>query len=201
MKNKMQIDKKIPPARDHQSNLSAQLLSNSDSESVPQQLAQLMNMTELSQAKPSLWQRFANLSISRKQLIALIASELVSILGIGVVSRFLITSNLHALSLEQAKSELAVTEMTYNIKVNQMGFGFRGQSDNTAIIRAARLNAYNQSLSPALKAEVKQILKNEIDARTMEYATLVGKDFKIIANANADRQGEIFNPDNLVSEV
>lgn len=158
-------------------------------------------MTELSQVKPSLWQRFANLSISRKQLIALIASELVSILAIGVVSIFLITSNLHALSLEQAKSELAVTEMTYNIKVNQMGFGFRGQSDNTAIIRAARLNASNQSLSQALKTEVKQILTNEIDARTIEYATLVGKDFKIIVNANADRQGEIFNPDNLVSEV
>ncbi len=153
------------------------------------------------QTKPSLWQWFSNLSISRKQLIALIASEVISILGLTVVSRFLITSNLQAILLEQAKSELAVTDMAYNIKVNQMGFGFRGQSDNAAIIKAARFYNSGESLSQALKTDLKQILANEVKARNIEYATLVGKDYKIIANANADRQGEVFNPDNLVSEV
>lgn len=153
------------------------------------------------QIKPSLWQWFCNLSISRKQLIALIASEIISILGLTVVSRFLITSSLQAIFLEQAKSELAVTDMAYNIKVNQMGFGFRGQSDNTSIIKAARLYDSGNSLSQSLKTEVKQILANEIKASNIEYATLVGKDYKIIANANAQREGEVFNPDNLVSEV
>jgi methyl-accepting chemotaxis protein len=148
-----------------------------------------------------MWQWFYNLSISRKQLIALIASELLSILGISLVARCLITTNLQTLLLEQAKSELAVTNMAYNVKVNQMGFGFRGQSDNLAIIQAALAHNVGQTLSPDLKSKVKQILANEIKARKIEYATLVGKNLQIIVNANADRQGEIFNPDNLVSEV
>ncbi|MGI8503338.1 MAG: methyl-accepting chemotaxis protein, partial [Hassallia sp.] len=91
-----------------------------------------MNKLSTLRVKPSLWQNFANLSIARKQFIVLIASELISIFGLSIVSRYLTTSNLQTLSLEQAKSEVAVTDMAYNIKVDQMGFGFRGQSDNTA---------------------------------------------------------------------
>ncbi len=187
--------------KDTQLSSSTNLLNNYHQDSGLEKFAQSINRLSSLRVKPSLWQKFANLSISHKQLIVLIASELIAILGVGIVSRYLTTSNLQALSLEQAKSEVAVTDMAYNIKVNQMGFGFRGQSDNSAIIKAAKLNVSGQSLSPKLKAEVKQILTNEIKARTIEYATLVGKDFKIIVNANADRQGEIFNPDNLVSEV
>ncbi|MBW4475769.1 MAG: HAMP domain-containing protein [Tolypothrix brevis GSE-NOS-MK-07-07A] len=187
--------------KDSQLSSSTHLLDNSHQDSGLKKFAQLRNELHSLRVKPSLLQKFANLSIGRKQLIILIASELISIFGLGIVSRYLTTSNLQALSLEQAKSEVAVTDMAYNIKINQMGFGFRGQSDNTAIIKAAQLNASGQPLTPSLKAEVKQILTNEIKARTIEYATLVGKDFKIIVNGNADRQGEIFNPDNLVNEV
>lgn len=153
------------------------------------------------QAKISLLQRFYNLPISRKQWIALLASELVSILGIGIVGTFVITSGLRTQLLEQAKSEVAVTDINYNIKVNQMGFGFRGQSDNPAIIKAAAIHNSGNALGFGFKAEVKQMLVNEIKARKIEYATLVGKDLRIIVNANSDRTGEIFNPDQLVSEV
>lgn len=195
------MSKHFLTTKDSQFTSETHLLNNSHQDSGFKKFAQSINKLSSLQVKPSLWQNFANLSIARKQLIVLIASELIAILGLGIVSRYLTTSNLQALSLEQAKSEVAVTDMAYNIKVDQMGFGFRGQSDNTAIIKAAKLNASGQSLSPNFKAEVKQILTNEIKARRIEYATLVGKDFKIIVNANADRQGEIFNPDNLVSEV
>lgn len=187
-------------AQNYQS-VSTDYLNNSHQDSELKKIPQPMDEINSLQVNPSLWQKFANLSIGRKQLIALIALELISILGLGLVGRFLTTTNLEALSLEQAKSEVAVTDMAYNIKVNQMGFGFRGQADNTAIIKAAKLNASGQPLSQGLKTEVKQILKNEINARTIEYATLVDKDFKIIVNANADRKGEVFNPDNLVGEV
>ncbi|WP_315790853.1 methyl-accepting chemotaxis protein [Fischerella sp. JS2] len=159
------------------------------------------NFTTSKKVKKIMWQWFSNLSISRKQLIALIASELLSILGISCVARYLISKNLQTLLLEQAKSEVAVTNMAYNVKVNQMGFGFRGQSDNLAIIQAALAHNTGQTLRSDLKSKVKQILANEIKARKIEYATLVGKNLQIIVNANAERQGEIFNPDNLVSEV
>uniref|UniRef100_UPI00058457C6 methyl-accepting chemotaxis protein n=1 Tax=Hassallia byssoidea TaxID=482630 RepID=UPI00058457C6 len=195
------MSKHFLTTKDSQFTSETHLLNNSEQDSGLKKFTQSINKLSSLRVKPSLWQKFANLSIARKQLIVLIASELIAILGLGVVSRYLTTSNLQALSLEQAKSEVAVTNMAYNIKVDQMGYGFRGQSDNTAIIRAAKLNASGQLISPYLKAQVKQILTNEIKARRIEYATLVGKDFKIIVNANADRQGEIFNPDNLVSEV
>ena len=144
---------------------------------------------------------FYNLPISRKQWIALLASELVAILGIGVVGTWIITKGLREQLIEQAKSEVAVADINYNIKINQMGFGFRGQSDNRAIIRATVTYNSGKPLSRFTKAEIKQILANEIKARKIEYATLVSKDGKIILNANNDREGEEFNPDNLVTQV
>jgi twitching motility protein PilJ len=149
----------------------------------------------------SLSQWFYNRRINDKQLIALIVSQLVPILGIGIGGTLIIAQGLRSQLLEQAKSEVAVTDINYNIKINQMAFGFRGQSDNPAIIKVASLNNAGQSVTPAMKAEVKQILQNEIKARKIEYATLVGRDLRIIVNANNDRSGEVFDPGNLVSEV
>ncbi|AKG20313.1 sensor histidine kinase [Calothrix sp. 336/3] len=144
---------------------------------------------------------FYNLPIRRKQLIALFTSEVISIVGLVGTGSLLIISGGRSLLVNQAKSELAVTEINYNIKINQMGFGFRGQSDNVAIISAAQQYSQFQKISPSLQQEVKKILQNEVKARKIEYATLVSQDFRIIANANRDRQGEIFNPQNLVTQV
>lgn len=113
----------------------------------------------------------------------------------------LIISNSRTQLAQKAESELAVTEINYNIKIKQIWFGFRGKSDNRAIIEAAKTYGSGQSLNPQLFTSVKEILKNEIIARNSEYATLVGKDKKIIVNANGDRQGQEFDPNGLVSEV
>jgi methyl-accepting chemotaxis protein len=150
-----------------------------------------------SQVRKSLGlQWFYDLPISRKQLI-IAATSLTSIIGIVGVGAWFNIRGLQTQLVYQAESEVAVTEINYNIKVNQMGFGFRGQADNTAIIAAAQA----QTLTPDLQNQVKQILQNEIKARNIEYATLVGRDLRIIVNANADRRGEVFNPNNLVQEV
>ncbi len=144
---------------------------------------------------------FYNLPIRRKQLIGLFASEVISIVGlVGVGAILIITGGRHAL-INQAKSELSMLDINYNIKINQMGFGFRGQSDNAAIITAVKNHLTTKAIQPVLRQQVKQILQNEVKARKIEYATLVGKDLKIIVNANKDRTGEIFNPNNLVAEV
>ncbi|MEH1825533.1 MAG: ATP-binding protein [Nostoc sp.] len=144
---------------------------------------------------------FYKLPIRQKQLIALFTSEVISILGLVGTGAILIISSGRGVLVNQAKSELAVTEINYNIKVNQMGFGFRGQSDNLAIITAAQEHNKSQKLSPELQQKIKKILKNEIQARKIEYATLVGRDFRIIANANHERTGEIFNPQKLLTEI
>ncbi|MEH1854962.1 MAG: ATP-binding protein [Nostoc sp.] len=144
---------------------------------------------------------FYKLPIRQKQLIALFTSEVISILGLVGTGAILIISSGRSVLVNQSKSELAVTEINYNIKVNQMGFGFRGQSDNLAIITAAQEHNKSQKLSPELQQKIKKILKNEIQARKIEYATLVGRDFRIIANANHERTGEIFNPQKLLTEI
>lgn len=145
-------------------------------------------------------QWFNNLPLARKQLI-LVGASAISILGLIGVGGLVVSSGLKQQLLQQAQSENAVVDINYKIKINQMGFGFRGQADNTAIIQTAIEAAKGNPINPTLQARVKSILKNEVDRRTMEYATLVGKDFRILVSANANRQGEVFNPNGLVAEV
>jgi len=150
--------------------------------------------------KRSFLQWFYNLSISRKtQIIPWFNFVFLGgIVGIGAV--FSITGGRTQL-FKQSKAELTITEVNYNIKINQMGFGFRGQAENPVIIAAAKASQQGQTLTPALRNQVRQTLQHETESRNIEYATLVGKDSRIIVNANRDRTGEIFNPNNLVSQV
>lgn len=149
----------------------------------------------------SFLQWYYNLPIRSKQVTRLYTSQIISVFGLVGLSSVLIVTAGRTQLLNQAKAELAVTEINYNIKINQMGFGFRGQSDNAAIVAAAVSHTANKPLTPELQKQVKNILQNEIKARNIEYATLVGNDRRIIINANANRSGEIFDPNNLVSEV
>ncbi|MGC1393402.1 MAG: methyl-accepting chemotaxis protein [Coleofasciculaceae cyanobacterium] len=149
----------------------------------------------------SFLQWYYNLPIRSKQVTRLYTSQIISVFGLVGISSVLIVTAGRTQLLNQAKAELAVSEINYNIKVNQMKFGFRGQSDNAAIVAAAISHTENKPLTPELQNQVKNILQNEIKARNIEYATLVGKDRRIIINANANRSGEIFDPNNLVSEV
>ena len=148
----------------------------------------------------SSWQKFSNLSISRKTaLIPWISfGALLLIMSIGGA---VLHHSLKSQLFKQVASQLAVTDIQYNLKIDQMGFGFRGQSNNSAIIQAIDLTASGQSISPELKQQIIRILKNEITTHQIEYATLVGKDKKIIANGNANRSGQIFDPQGLVSKV
>ena len=114
---------------------------------------------------------------------------------------FLIISGGRSQLLNQARAELSVTDIGYNIKINQMGFGFRGQSDNQAIVDVATADAAGETVSAVELATVREILQNEIEARNIEYATLVGSDMEIIASANANRAGQKFDPQGLVGTV
>ncbi|WP_448598666.1 methyl-accepting chemotaxis protein [Thermoleptolyngbya sp.] len=152
-------------------------------------------------SKQPLVRWFRNLKVRDKQILGLATSEAISVIGlVGIGALLIVTSGRNQLR-NQAQAELAVTEIAYNIKINQMGFGFRGQADNKAIISAAATHAAGSKLSPETEAEVTAILKNEVKARQIEYATLVGKDLRIIANANARRVGQRFDPGGLVGTV
>lgn len=148
--------------------------------------------------KLGLLQWFKNLPIRQKQLMGLFTSEIISIVGLVGVGAYLIVKAGHNQLQNQAKSELAVTQINYNIKIDQMGFGFRGQSDNLAIIKVAQYHSAGQPIPSNLEDQVHQILENELKARNIEYATLVGKNLKIIVNGNHNRTDRLFNPQNLV---
>jgi twitching motility protein PilJ len=175
--------KKSPPARDP---LKAKRVTKSSK--------------AISQTKASPLKWFYDLPVGRKQFAALLVSEFLSLSLVGF-GAFLIGRSLQDQLFKQAQSEVSVMDINYNIKINQMGFGFRGQSDNAAVISAASTYASKQPLPAPLKEQVKKILENEIKARKIEYATLVGADAKVIVSANSDRTGQDFDPNNLVSDI
>jgi twitching motility protein PilJ len=151
--------------------------------------------------KYNLIQQVIDLPIGFKQFIALFSSSVVSIVGV-VTAGQIITTSLGRHQLEnQAIAELAVSVINYNSRISEMESGFRGQTDNTAIIQASQEYKKNGKISPKLKETVKKILTNEVSLRQIEYATLVGLDSRVIVNANQDRSGQIFDPNNLVQEV
>lgn len=161
----------------------------------PQHAKTTTERPQVGRLAPLQW--FYNLPIESKHLLVLLLSEFISVLGLVGVSAILPIVGLRSQLLDQAKSELAITQLAYNIKINQMASGFRGQSENAAVIDAAKV----AQPTAAQLNRVRTIFGNEIKASQIEYATLVGQDFRIIVNANANRQGEVFNPNNLVSQV
>lgn len=154
----------------------------------------------VSKKTSSLTHKLYNLPINIKTgLISYFSAG--SLLIIILLGGFILREGLKNKLVDQVVSQLAVTYIQYEIKINQMGFGFRGQSDNSAIINAASRQSNQQQIPIELRRQIKDILQNEIEARQIEYATLVGKDKRIIVNANAERVGEYFDPSNLVSKA
>ncbi len=149
---------------------------------------------------PPLLQQFSDLSISRKtqMITALIFLSLGGLIGLGSTS---LVASLRSQLLEQAKFQLGVTELNYNSHLEEMGLGFASQAENPTIIEATQTIGRGQSLSPQIRSQVQSILKNEQKIRNLEYATLVGKDLRIIANANGQENRQVFNPNDLVSQV
>ena len=137
---------------------------------------------------------FQNLPIQRKQLLGLFTSEVISIVGLVGVGAGLIVAGGRSLLVNQAKSELAVAEINYNIKINQMGFGFRGQSDNAAIIAAARKHDVGRPLGAKLQAQAKQILQNEIEAPRNRIRHLSGTRFTHYCQCQCRSRGRALQP-------
>ncbi|MDJ0741870.1 MAG: methyl-accepting chemotaxis protein [Xenococcaceae cyanobacterium MO_167.B27] len=136
---------------------------------------------------------FYDLPIRRKQFTTVVATQLFSVLGVVGAGAFLIVNTGREQLVQQAKLELEVAQINYNLKINQMGFGFQGQADNATLIEAAKTRKY----SPAAKA----VLINETWKRKIEFATLVDTNARIIVNSNIDRYGDEFNPEGLVTKA
>ena len=145
-------------------------------------------------------EQFFNLPISRKtqMMTALIFLALGGLIGLGSTS---LVGSLRSHLLYQTKSQLAVTELNYNTDLETMGLGFTAESEHPTVVEATKILSQGQSLSPEIRSELRSILKNQQKLYNLEYATLVDKDSRIIANANSRRDGEVFNPQGLVTQA
>ncbi|MFM9265146.1 PAS domain-containing protein [Tychonema sp. BBK16] len=141
-----------------------------------------------------------NLSLTHKQLIGLLTLLIILPLGLGGTALWMIwTAGLKQVQTK-AKSELAVSEINYNLKLDRAAFSLKYSSDRLAIAQTAI--AYNSGKkSPYLQNSVKQILENQVKTGGIHSAVLVGKDGKIIVSVNLNQEGQSFNPRNLANPV
>ncbi|QZZ22505.1 GAF domain-containing protein [Leptothermofonsia sichuanensis E412] len=169
------------------------------SSSISTELTAQLPITPNPKQKVSVIQKFSDLPVGRKQFIALLVCQLVPILGFSVGTILMLTSQSKTQLLDQATSEVAILEANYNLKVDQLGLSARGLANNSILINAAKAQIGSGELRPELQEQVREILRKEMQTHQLEYVTLVSKDLRIIGNANANRQGETFDPNGLVS--
>ncbi|MEA5508704.1 methyl-accepting chemotaxis protein [Crocosphaera sp. UHCC 0190] len=140
-----------------------------------------------------LLKRFYDLPIQTKQLAVLLTSEIVAIVGLVGVGSILIVTNGQFQLINQAKSELKVAEINYNLKLDQMELSFNGQANNIAIIEAAEKGKADGT--------VLNILANEIWKQKIEFSTLVNRQGMTIATGNIKVNQRSFDPQGLVTQA
>ncbi|MEA5532596.1 methyl-accepting chemotaxis protein [Crocosphaera sp. XPORK-15E] len=140
-----------------------------------------------------LLKRFYDLPIQTKQLAVLLTSEIVAIVGLVGVGSILIVTNGQFQLINQAKSELKVAEINYNLKLDQMELSFNGQANNVAIIEAAEKGKADGT--------VLNILANEIWKQKIEFSTLVNRQGMTIATGNIKVNQRSFDPQGLVTQA
>ncbi|MEG4865028.1 PAS domain-containing protein [Microcoleus sp. CZ3-B2] len=141
-----------------------------------------------------------NLSFTRKQLIGLLALQI--ILPVGLTgAAFWLTSALGNNQLQnQAKSELSLSETNYNLQLDRAARRLQNSPDSETIAQTAL--AYNSDRNiPYLQKSVKEILENYVKTGAIHSAALVGKDGKIIVSVNLIQDGQSFNPRKLLYQV
>ncbi|MBD1826621.1 PAS domain-containing protein [Microcoleus vaginatus GB1-A2] len=141
-----------------------------------------------------------NLSVTRKQLIGLVALQ--TILPVGLTgAAFWLTSALGSNQLQnQAKSELSLSEINYNLKLDRAADSLHNSSDSKTIAQTAL--AYNSGKKISdLQKSVKQILENQVKTGEIDSAALVGKNRQMVVSVNPNQKGKSFNLQKIVDRV
>ncbi|MDJ0704202.1 MAG: GAF domain-containing protein [Leptolyngbyaceae cyanobacterium MO_188.B28] len=146
-------------------------------------------------------QWFYNLPVRQKILLGLTVPGIFTIFGLISMQYQLFMGGAHTHLVKQAKLELAVIEDEYNHEIEQMRVSAQGRAENPIIVTALQDHTVNPLETPATRETVKEILRKEASELGIEFATLVSRDLRIVANINGQQMGKIFNPDKLVSTV
>jgi len=141
-----------------------------------------------------------NLSVTRKQLIGLLTLQ--TILPVGLTAAALwLTSEVESNQLQnQAKSELSLSEINYNLQLDRAADRLQNSSDSKTIAQTAL--AYNNRIKIShLQKSVKQILENQVKTGEIDSAALVGKNRQIVVSVNSNQKGKSFNLQKIVDRV
>jgi twitching motility protein PilJ len=144
---------------------------------------------------------FYRLPIQRKMFLALLASQLLSIVGLVGVGSWLLLRDGQTQSISKAKSELAVLEAEYSERTDQMQTVLRLRAEDSLVLGAAKEYDSTGSISQDDLDRLRSLLRRSARTQKIEYLTLVNAKHEIIANANANRSGDRFDPGGLVERV
>jgi twitching motility protein PilJ len=144
---------------------------------------------------------FYQLPIQRKMFLALLASQLLSIVGLVGVGSWLLLRDGQTQSASKAKSELAVLEAEYAERTNQMQTTLRLRAEDNLVVTLAKEYNSTGSISSDDLEQLRNVLRRSARTQKIEYLTLVSPKHEVIANANANRTGDRFDPDGLVDRV
>ncbi|WP_333294450.1 PAS domain-containing protein [Microcoleus sp. K1-B1] len=141
-----------------------------------------------------------NLSVTRKQLIGLLTLQ--TILPVGLTAAALwLTSAVGSNQLQnQAKSELSLSEINYNLPLDRAADRLQNSSDSKTIAQIAL--SYNSGKKISyLHKSVNQILENQVKTGEIDSAVLVGKNRQIMVSVNSNQKGKSFNLQKIVDRV
>ncbi|MEM6449134.1 MAG: GAF domain-containing protein [Cyanobacteria bacterium P01_D01_bin.105] len=152
-------------------------------------------------------QGFYNLPVADKQLAGLLASKVLSVAGVIGLSLLLLSVAGRQQLLDAATSELAATEKDLTQTGGQSSLA-NGASvlpgsllTNSALLEAVSVYSDGDAgfVESVVTDDARQVLRSTLQAQQLEYVSLVGPNLRVIASGGAERQGELFNPDDVVA--
>ncbi|MBW4466013.1 MAG: GAF domain-containing protein [Pegethrix bostrychoides GSE-TBD4-15B] len=142
---------------------------------------------------------FGHLPIRRKPFLTLLATNLLTVLGLTAAGAALLLWGGRARLERQAQTELGVMQQLYALEQAQMLTSLRGQANSPALVALAKDYSAVRSASPELVQVAQKLLKAEQKAQGLDSLTLVASDGQVIASASP--VDKTFNPGGLVSSV
>jgi PAS domain S-box-containing protein len=121
------------------------------------------------------------LSVTRKQLIVLVALQIILPVGMATAVFWSLVIAGVSQSHKYAKAELAVSEINYNLQLNLAAFSLQNSYEIQQLAGSIADNKKNKELSK-LRKLAKKTLENTVKDQTVDRAALVGKDGKIIVS-------------------
>lgn len=131
----------------------------------------------------------------RLRLVAIFLIFELVILGLGIWVAKTLEGAIYKIEVSSTGATLNAVQSLYLGKVTRMESGF-GQMATESLFQI-----YAETQDPTLHDEINYRVVAEETIRELEFVTLMDADMKIIASANAPRDGVIFDPAGAVSTL